>query len=87
MTSVVGGVEENKDECGSFVGERVGRLGWGELRRDPSRSKDALRMTARTDNGKGEMRGFFAALRMTSSKGTAAKIGHGLFMWSKKYGE
>jgi hypothetical protein len=25
----------------------------------------ALRMTAGTDNGKGEMRGFFAALRMT----------------------
>jgi hypothetical protein len=28
--------------------------------------KDALRMTARTDNGKCEMRGFFATLRMTS---------------------
>ena len=35
---------------GSLWGERGGGLGWYELRRDPSRSKDALRMTARTGN-------------------------------------
>ena len=76
-----------------FCGRKGGGLGWGGLRRDPSRSKDALRMTARTNNGKnkqrqehknkqrqeqtttknrqqlGQMRGFFAALRMTNREG------------------
>jgi len=41
-----------KGKGGDFVGERGGVLGWTELRRDPSRWKDALRMTARTNNGK-----------------------------------
>jgi hypothetical protein len=72
-------------EGGSFVGERGGRLrgasGIGvpstTLRTGSSRSKDALRMTAenkqrrRTGNGKGEMRGFFAAFRMTTPKRAA----------------
>jgi hypothetical protein len=35
---------------GDFVGERGGRLGRGGVHRGSSRSKDALRMTARTDN-------------------------------------
>jgi len=55
-----------KTSNGETLGERFGRYWRGELRRGPSRSKDALRMTARTDNGKSEMRGFFAALRMTT---------------------
>jgi hypothetical protein len=38
------------------LGERFGRYWRGELRRGPSRSKDALRMTARTDNGKSRSR-------------------------------
>jgi hypothetical protein len=61
------------------LGERSRRYWRGELRRGPSRSKDALRMTARTDNGKSkcksEMRGFFAALRMTNKEQTTAKCG------------
>ena len=35
-----------KGKGGDFVGERGRRLGWCERYRDPSRSKDALRMTA-----------------------------------------
>src|SRR5664280_943830 len=34
-----------------FVGEKGGRLRRVGMHRDPSRSKGALRMTARTDNG------------------------------------
>ena len=37
-----------------FVGERGGRFRSGGVHRGSSRSKDALRMTARTDNGKAE---------------------------------
>jgi hypothetical protein len=36
---------------GSLWGERGGGLGRGRVHRDPSRSKDALRMTAGTGNG------------------------------------
>jgi hypothetical protein len=75
---VVGGVvEENKDECGSFVGERVGRLGWVALRWGPSRSKDALRMTeflvGRTKNRQRRNAGVpplrFAPVGMTEAGG------------------
>ena len=41
---------------GSLWGEMGGRLGWYELRRGPSRWKDALRMIARTNNGKNKQR-------------------------------
>src|ERR1035437_5458337 len=34
-----------------FCGRKGGGLRWGGVRRGPSRSKDALRMTARTNNG------------------------------------
>ena len=41
----------NKEETTvALLGERFGRYWRDELRRGPSRSKDALRMTARTDN-------------------------------------
>jgi len=42
------------EQWAEFAGERVGRLGRGGVHRGSSRSKDALRMTARTDNGKAE---------------------------------
>jgi hypothetical protein len=34
----------------------------------------ALAMTAKTDNGKSEMRGFFAVLRMTTKKQIEARL-------------
>ena len=77
MTTVVRGKESGvrKNKGGDFVRERGGRLGWYERYRGPSRSKDALRMTAknkqrrRTDNGKGNDKGQYGdsgCARMTT---------------------
>jgi hypothetical protein len=40
------GGEQTRAREGDFVGERGGEYGLVRVRRDPSRSKDALRMTA-----------------------------------------